>query len=221
MKMNKKKLAVVSLVLCIAAIISMGSLAWFQSTDTVDNTLNFVKDFEMDLYETDEEGEIIVDPDDDSKTIGQTYENIRPGDKLHKDPTVINKTTDESMWVRMTVTVTGTDVWTADNLGITDLTSIFEVADDFDDTWKRYDAPDTSVDGQISYTFYLKEPLAGGETATLFTAVNIPEDLTIAQAKELESCKITVTADAIQAEGDGLESITDPYDAFGNWTEDE
>ena len=214
MKMNKKKLAVVSLVLCIAAIISMASLAWFQSSETVENTLNFVDEFEIELYETDPEDE------ETGKTLtGLTFNNVRPGDVLDKDPTIVNKCSEggENMWVRMNVTVTGTDVWST--LGITDLTSIFTVADDFDSTWKRYDAPDASVDGQLTYTFYLLEKLAPGASETLFTAVNIPEKLTIDQVAALDgSCTITVTADAIQADGAGLESITDAYTAFGNWT---
>ena len=111
MKMNKKKLAVVSLVLCIAAIISMSSLAWFTAEDTVDNTLKFVTDFAMDLYETNGQGGIIRDASDPTKTIGQVYENLRPGSTIYKDPTVVNKSSSDDQWIRMTVTLDHYDVW--------------------------------------------------------------------------------------------------------------
>lgn len=214
MKMNKRKLAVVSLIVCVAAIISMGSLAWFTADDSVENELKFVTDFSMDLYETDDDGNIVKSG---AETIGRTYNNVRPGAVLHKDPTVVNKSSSEDQWIRMTVTVTGADVWT--ELGVTDLADIFVTDKDFDKTWKRYDKPAVTTGGDdkgtVSYTFYLLGKLGHGKTATLFSAVKIPDSLTVEQTKTIESCKIIIKAEAMQASDLGS-GVTDAYTAFTN-----
>ena len=219
MKMTKKKLAVVSLILCVAAILSMGTLAWFTADDTVTNELKFVTDFKMDLYETDGNGKVIQNKA--GETIGRTYNDVRPNATLYKDPTVINKSEKEEQWVRMTVKVTDTDTWK--KLGITDLTALFDVADDFDSTWKRYDAPVVTTgdadNGTMTYTFYLLETLKPGKAnvRTLFKGIHIPETLTIDQAKEIEDCQIIVKAEAMQASDLGT-GVTDAYTAFTNPT---
>lgn len=194
MKMNKKKLAVVSLVLCIAAIISMSSLAWFTAEDTVDNTLKFVTDFAMDLYETNGQGGIIRDATDSNKTIGQTYENLRPGSTIYKDPTVINKSSSDDQWIRMTVTLDHYDVW--DDVDLSTFFDGYEAA-----AWD-YDGAVVSQDGKtITHTYYLKSKLAPNATATLFTGVKIPNGLTLEQAKAIIESHIIVKAEAIQATG--------------------
>ena len=218
MKMNKKKLAVISLVLCVVAVISMGSLAWFTAEDTVENKLQFVKDFQMDLYETDKDGNPIKSGDD---TIGQTYENVRPNATLHKDPTVINKSAAEDQWIRVTVTVDKADKWkeALTALEITDLSTIF--TGHSSTLWTRYDAPaEDATNKTISYTFYLNSKLEHGKTATLFTGVHIPEGMTIAQAKAIEESKITVKAEAMQASdlGEGVTGDNACYLAFNNPT---
>ena len=58
MKNTKKKVFVVALAICLVAIISMGSLAWFTASDSVDNTFKIADSnddandvFSIDLYE--------------------------------------------------------------------------------------------------------------------------------------------------------------------------
>lgn len=209
MKMNKKKIAVVSLIVCIASIASLGSLAWFSDTDTVTNTLKFVTDFEMDLYETDENGKIVVDAS--KNTIGQTYENLTPGATLHKDPTVINKSSTEGQYIRMTVTVSKAFEWAKLIKSGTDLTTVFT---GYDKTlWTRVDEPvsDGKAD-TITYTYYLNDVLAAGKTATLFTGITIPSSMTSAQAKDIAESVITIKADAIQSSN--LGTVSDTMAAF-------
>ncbi|GEM_PF-4897050 len=198
MKLDKRKTAVISLLLCLAAVVSFGTLAWFQDTDTVDNTLNFVNDFEMDLYETDGNGNKKTGTGGD--TIGITYNNLSPGQTIYKDPTVINKSLTASMYVRVTVTVDKTDKWQSclpANAKLSDIFGGFE-----DSKWIRYDAPKVdSTAKTVSYTFYLKDALAPNTTATLFTSVTIPSSITASAAKDLSGMKITVKADAIQTTG--------------------
>lgn len=200
MRMNKKKLAVVSLVLCVAAIVSMSSLAWFTAEDTVDNELKFVTDFAMDLYETNGQGGIIRDASDSTKTIGQTYENLRPGATIYKDPTVVNKSSSDYQWIRVTVTLDHFDTWKETVTSPVDLAEFFTGHDE--EKWER-DSIAISDDGgkTVKYTYYLKDQLAPSATATLFTGVKIPETMTLAQAKAIGTSHITVKAEAIQATG--------------------
>lgn len=209
MQNKKKKVAVVSLVVCLIAILSLGSLAWFTANDSVENTLKFVTDFEMDLYETDGHGNKIVN--DANETIGQTYENLRPGQTIHKDPTVINLSSEDEQWIRMTVTVDNADVWAQVVEEGADLSTIF--TGHSGDAWERGSITKDDTAKTVTYTYYLKSKLAPGATATLFKGVKIPEDLTLAQAKKISESKITVKAEAIQATG---RTVTSAKDAFAN-----
>ena len=61
--MNKKKIVTVALAVCLIAILSMSTLAWFNASDSVDNDFMFddsdndgTPNFEVDLFETDANG---------------------------------------------------------------------------------------------------------------------------------------------------------------------
>ena len=196
MKMNKKKLAVVSLVLCLAAIISMGSLAWFTADDYVDNTLKFVTSFEMDLIEHEGSATGTLVGSGDNHT-GITFNNVKPGSDLYKDPTVMNKSSNEAQWIKMTVMVDKAAAWSSVVPNGTDLTTIFTGYDD--SLWLHPEDPKIEG-GNYVMSFYLKNMLAAGANQTLFTGVSIPETMTLAQAKTLEESHIVVTAEAMQAD---------------------
>ena len=96
MKLTKKKVFVVALVVSLIAILSLGSLAWFNASDSVENKIMITDSetnpddvFSVDVYETlvDENGDP-VDPV--QKTDSNTYDDIAPGDVLTKDPTLEN-----------------------------------------------------------------------------------------------------------------------------------
>lgn len=206
MKMNKKKLAVVSLVLCIAAIISMGSLAWFTADDYVDNTLKFVTNFEMDLIEHQDSADGKVIGKGDNHT-GITFKDVKPGSELYKDPTVVNKSKKEDQWIKFTVTVDNATAWASVVPTGTDLTTIFTGYDD--SLWLHPEDP--KVDGtNYVATFYLKDKLAAGSSQALFTGVTIPETMTLTQAQAIGESHIIVKAEAIQADA-GSDVLT----AFG------
>lgn len=208
MKMNKKKLAVVSLVLCIAAIISMSSLAWFTADDTVTNTLTFATDFAMDVYETDENGGKYVSGDD---TIGHDYTNLHPNQVIHKDPTVLNKSTSEAQWIKVSVTVDNLSIWSQVVEEGSDLTSIFK---EFDaSAWTLYGTPVTDEDADtITYTYILNAALPAGQTATLFKSVQIPSAITLDQAKELAGAKIIIKGEALQTSDLGVSTAKAAWD---------
>jgi len=203
MKMNKKKLAVVSLILCVVAIISMGSLAWFTADDYVDNELNFVTNFSMDLIE--HNGTKVVGKGDNHT--GLTFDNVKPGDELKKDPTVINKSKKEDQWIKMTVKVSDATSWASVVPEGFDLSAIFTGYTD--SLWLHPEDP--KVEGtDYVMTFYLKDKLAAGSEVTLFTGVTIPDTMTLEQAQAIGSSTITISADAMQSDaGD------DVLEAFG------
>lgn len=203
MKMNKKKLAVVSLVLCIAAIISMSSLAWFTANDYVDNTLKFSTDFAMDLIEHKDSADGKVIGKGDNHT-GITFKDVKPGSELYKDPTVVNKSKNEDQWIKFTVSFDNATTW-ADL--VTDFTTLFTGYDE--SLWTI--AEDPKVDGSnYVATFYLTDKLAAGSSQALFTGITIPEDMTLEQATTMSTSVMTVTADAMQADAG-----TDVLSAFG------
>ena len=103
MKINKKKVVISALAVSLVAILSYGTIAWFSAEDTIENKFYFADsdddgntDFAVDVIESN-------DPEDD----GLVFEEILPGDKLDKDPTIKNTSTSDryTQYVRATLTL--------------------------------------------------------------------------------------------------------------------
>lgn len=205
--MNKKKVFVVALAVCLVAILSLSSLAWFNASDSVTNEFKVadsddpdtLPDFSVDVFETDEDGEKLPG--------GKEYENVLPGAKLAKDPTVEN-TGNYDMYTRVIVTLSDAKTW-IDASAKYDLAAddnyVLESMIDLNTTdWYRYDAPvyDAAAD-TLTYVYYYNGVVeAGKTTSALFTAVTIPTAL---QAEDMDygtdgTFTIDVKADAIQSE---------------------
>ena len=90
MKLTKKKVFVSALAICLIAIISMGTLAWFSAQDEVTNKFMIADSdddtpdeiFSVDVWEN--------TPDGDEDQDGFEYDDILPGDVLKKEPHVEN-----------------------------------------------------------------------------------------------------------------------------------
>lgn len=214
MTMNKKKIAVVALLLCVCALVSMGSLAWFTDSDQVTNTLKFATDkdgnvdFSVDVYEF----------EDGVKTdAGRTYEKLLPGQLVEKTPVIANDG-QYNEWIRVKVTLSDTDVWVA-LLGTSDPAKasglIFKGFNDKD--WE-FDSKNFDVkDGAKTVTFYAysKAPFAPGQTSALFTGVQIPTTLTNDTAKAMSGAfTIDVHADAIQSDEITAKTAVDAFALF-------
>ena len=225
MKMNKKNILLVSLLVCAVAILSLGTLAWFNATADVTNTFKVstsasdgTPDFSVEVWETKNDGTT------DTTTDGNVYENIAPGDKIAKNPTVEN-TGDYDQYIRVYVT-------------FSDYAEIAQAyadhAQNFDlRTWLNVDntvwfaddeltAVDTTAD-TITYGYYLRSVLkknddtATDDTAVLFTEVSIPtwfeqEDMQYST----DGFTVNVLAQAIQSANTGDTAKT----AFLNWLDD-
>lgn len=228
MKLNKKKVFVAALALCLVAIISMGTLAWFQASQSIENIFqvsttddNQTPDFSITLYEN------VVDPETgkkvdansdgiinelDTTTTGNTYTSLAPGDELDKNPTVVN-TGEYDQYVRVTVTLNDADKWVPllakYNLTIDDVILGYEDAD-----WRSEVVDEDYTDGVVVNQYYLEGKLVANDDATLFTGIKIPGDFTNEDVKLFEGgFDMTIVADAIQADNTG----DNAFDAFAEF----
>lgn len=202
----KRKVLSVALIVCLVAIMAFGTLAYFSDKDDITNTFmvagydpedpytNPDDIFSIDVRETDEDGNPAPD--------GLTYDDIQPGDELHKDPTVVN-TGKYSQYVRVNVTVTNAAAWqtACAKYGITDLTTIFK---NFDaNAWTLAGVSEDKVNDTLTYSYYYNGVLEAGESATLFDTVVIPAAFDSADMLALQYFELIISADAIQSDNTG------------------
>ncbi len=197
MKNTKLKVLVITLAVCLLAMGSLGTLAWFTAEDEVTNEFLIADSddtadeiFSINVWEKDDEGNVYDDE-------GITYPDIQPGDDLYKEVNIEN-TGYYDQYVRATVTITGADVWFDVfeeaffdlNKFATDLNTAFVV-----------DRIVFNADNNtIEYTLYYNDVLKSGDVVTLFTNININKDLDQYQAAALVENKfnINVKAEAVQ-----------------------
>ena len=209
MKLTKKKVFVAALALSLIAIISVGTLAWFQATDEVTNYFQVSTDdetqkpdFKLDLFEHN------VLPDG---TLGKeevetnTYKNIAPGDVLAKDPTVRNDG-QYDQWVRVKINLYGYKDWEA-VLGAGVEFNKFFVG--FNNAW----VVDETTLGTDTLVFYYNAKLVAGEKTPIFEAFSIPGEFTVDNMPT--EFKLNIVAEAIQADNTG-DNAKDAFAKF--WT---
>lgn len=227
--MNKKKIVSLALIVCMIAILSFSSLAWFSDADEVTNKFMVASSGDPsdpdDIFSVDVKENIDTDGDGKTDTTiaegddknGEEYEDILPGDSLVKEPFVVN-TGAYDQYIRLKVTVTDATAWQEilAQYGISDLATIFAGYDDA--KWIRVDTPEfNSTADTLTYTYYLQSILTPGSSETLFTHVVIPGELTQADLAKVDgSFDLTVKAEAVQTENVGdnaLEAFTTVYGA--------
>lgn len=182
--MNKKKLLVLLTSLTLVAVVGIGAtLAYFTDNDAATNVITMGHvDVELDEPNFDKpvDDPTTPDVDESEEEKDNTIEDVTPGQKIVKDPTITVAEDSEDAYVRATVDFTG-------------LTAEQEAAllanINIDDTvWYL------AEDGY----YYYNAKLTAGESVQLFTEVVVPEtwgnevaDLTF---------EIIVSAEAIQAD---------------------
>ena len=228
---NKKKVFVVAVAVCLIAILSLSSLAWFSDADEVTNNFQVAggenqdpdEIFSLDVMEVvDLDGDGVADAtvgyDEDPNPVHEAlYENIVPGDMLLKRPQSKN-TGSYAQWVRFKVTIDNANEWVAimqkygyelhDLLYMRDGTTKLTESDNW-----TFVPEQTVVDGnKITYVFYRNEIIEPGDTAILFGYVKIPFELNQYDMAMFAEGKfqMVVTGEAIQAEHTGDNAI----DAF-------
>jgi predicted ribosomally synthesized peptide with SipW-like signal peptide len=214
--MKKTKVLLIALAVCLIAVLSMGTLAWFSADDAVTNQFYIATSddtdpddiFSVDVWEN--------TPDGDKDQDGYEYKDILPGDVLKKEANVEN-TGYYDQYIRVTVTVSDAAAWMA-ALNTTTIPRLDKIVDGWDpnaNLWVDYSAE--IVNDSIVYTMYYNGILLGDQDSiydngtnkdvvTVFTAVKIPEGMTVAQADAFENnFEIKVKADAVQTENLGVD----------------
>lgn len=170
--MNKKKVFFVALAICLVAILSVGSLAWFSDADDVTNKFMIANSdeepddiFSVDVWE-------YVDGDTENKDQdGHTYEHIVPGSSYHKEPYVEN-TGIHDQYIRVTLTIQNAKLFGEDF----NYLSLFGGYDS--NAWTTGESAYDEAANTYTMEFYLNSKLAPGEVVCLFNEVNIPEYFT-------------------------------------------
>ena len=200
-KMTKKKVFVAALAICLVAIISFGTLAWFSAQDSVTNKF-YVGDsttdpddvFGIDVWEKVGDEEIGKDTADDK---GATYEDILPGEKLSKEPYLTN-TGVHPQYVRAIVTVSEAYLLREAMEGGWGDAEMFLAGTH--ENWTLTDILYTT-DNELVYVFYYDQVLAAGATTeALFKEVVIPTGMTLAQAQAMENFEVSILGQVIQSE---------------------
>ena len=224
--MSKKKILSLSLVGIMIAILSFGTLAWFNATDSVTNNFyvadsdgDGTPDFSVDVSEdtTDENGEKPGTPKPDG---GYTYEKLLPGDTLSKIVWVEN-TGDYDQWIRINITISDWSVWqkaitkalaaegkTTGDADINDYiyNTLLEGFDRSLYLSKGYKTDDTTNDTR-TLTLYYKEIVKPDGKFQVMQNVKIP---TVLEQEDMnfgdDGFTITVKAEAVQV--DNLKATT-------------
>lgn len=230
----KKAKKVLLLVLCAVLLVGVsvaGTVAYLTSQDEVVNTFT-VGQVAIELHETDEETR-------NDQTVGLDL-HLLPGIPVDKDPTVTVKEDSEDSYVRVNVTVSDVEKLKAAFEGLTysgvhgeDLPYVTDGMFNLHlivEGWSAEDWAFESYNNGVYEFRYVGELAQDGvipknenadtELPALFTKVVLPTDMTNALIENLEDVTITVTAEAIQADGfvaNGEKTAADAaWEAFGD-----
>lgn len=201
MKLTKKKVFVSALAICLIAIISMGTLAWFSAQDEVTNKFMIADSdddtpdeiFSVDVWENTPDGEKDQD--------GYEYTDILPGDTLKKEARVEN-TGHYDQYVRVTVTISDAQAWIAALGADFNVADVFDgfVAADWNHIWNNMNGA-TTIPENFVYVMYYKNIVKPGDVINVFNNVKIPTSLTREEAVAFGgNFDITVKAEAVQTE---------------------
>lgn len=185
--MNKKKILVLAIAVCMLAILSFSTLAWFHASDEVTNQFLFADsdcdqtpDFSVDVKEK------VPGCLPGATDVGNVYRDILPGQCLEKVATVTN-TGDYDQWLRVHITFSDSAAWqkaiekAAAAAGLTFdefvmdrlLIALFD--------WVCEEPPVVTFDAfgedTMTYTFYVNHPVKPYETLMILGGVKIPDIL--------------------------------------------
>ncbi len=209
MKIKTKALVIIACVVMIVTVGIMGTIAYLTTSVSVENTFTVGKvEISLDEAKVDENG-LALTGDKAERVQGNTY-TILPGGQYDKDPTVTVKAGSAKCYVRLKITVK--DVLADDSQKGIDL---------FREVSKKWTVGsekgvhDTEKDVYTFYAYYSSVVEPSDEETKLdpvFKGFNIPETLTTEQFNNLNDAKITVCAEAIQA--DGFDTEAEAWAAF-------
>ena len=204
--MTKRKIFVSALAICLIAIISMGTLAWYSDSDSAKNTFKFADStqdpdelFSVNVYEQ-KDGVTYDDP------TGIEYENIVPGGTYEKKAFVQN-TGKYDQYIRVTVTLSDLQAW----MGALDITSpeqfkSYDIVANFpgfnEAMWEKIEKVVDMDNDTLTYVLYLKDVLTPDSSINVFEKVVLP-GATMDQTDAVAfggDFTIDIVAEAVQTE---------------------
>ena len=214
--MTKKKIFVVALAVCLLAILSMSSLAWFSAKDSVknnfyvaDSTDNNPEDiFSVDVYE---KHDYDNDGDLDEFQSGISYKDVLPGDELEKIA-IVKNTGYYDQYIRVIITMSDAANWKAilgNEFGEAAILGLF---DGLDQTmWNHITVETLDTSDEIRIVMYYNGILDGSDEGddvaeiTVFNNVKIPDVMDQEDASHFDDdgnwgFTIDVKAQAVQTE---------------------
>ena len=210
MKLSKTKVVALALAVCLIAIMSMGSLAWFTDDDSVTNDFLIAGSedqnpddvFSIDVWEDKD----LLDNGEEKIQTGITYDAILPGDDLYKEVNIENTGAYEQ-YVRAIVTVSDAHIW--QQLHGETYVPLNKIATDLNTKFETWSIEYNADKDELTYVLYFSEilPAEGQDIATLFTNIAIPEAMDRYQAAEMAGgFVINVKADAVQTKNVGTKA---------------
>ena len=200
--MKKKSILLTLTAVVLAMAIGVGgTIAYFTSTtEDVKNTFT-VGNVAITL----DEAEVTYANDKwtpgEDRVQSNTYENVYPGAELPKDPTIHVADNSQQAYVAMKVVISKAAAWKAlavDHDSLNDLETVFEGYNEAD--WTKIAA---TVQGDNLVYVYMWEQgkVSAGDDLCLFTAMNIPAELSSDEIKTIDGFTVTATGYAVQAQG--------------------
>ncbi len=200
----KKKVFLVAVAVCLVAIISAGTLAWFSDSDSVKSTFY--------VASSNEEADDIFSVGLQGKE-NATYVDLLPG-QVVENLIEVENTGRYAQWVRVKITFSDAKAW-KEVLGDTALTSMLDVGAG----WTAGGTLSDETNDTVTYVYYLNSTLAKDEKAVAFQNVTIPTALTQKQAAAIGDFTVDVVAEAVQFDNLGKTSAKEAFEAVG-WTEE-
>ena len=220
----KTKSKALLLTLCVVLLVTasvLGTMAFLTSTASVENTFT-VGSVKITL----DEAKVTPDgkPVEGAARVAENSYKLMPGHTYTKDPTIHVDAASEDCFIRAKVTLTNASEWIeiATKYADNKVENIIKGTDD-NIWWVSQPAVDTA-NNTVTYTFVYKNESHTDElgkriwTSTdsknlvLFNEIAIPGGLTNDELAAVGSSKITVVAEAIQA--DGFETEAAAWAAF-------
>ena len=221
MKTKSKALLLTLCAVLLVAASVMGTMAYLTSTDKVENTFTVGKvAIKLDEAKVTTDGK----PVEGAARVAENSYKLMPGHTYTKDPTIHVDAASEDCFIRAKVTLTNAKEWIAIATKYADNKVENIIKGTNDDIWWVSQPAVDNEKNTVTYTFVYKNESHTDElgkriwTSTdskdlvLFNEIAIPGGLTNDELAAVGSSKITVVAEAIQA--DGFETEAAAWAAF-------
>ncbi len=212
MKTAKKAMLMTLCAIILVVATVFGTMAYLTSTDEVVNTFTVGNvAIKLDEAKVNPDGSLVTGA---ARVKANSYK-LLPGHTYTKDPTVTVVNGSEESYVRMKVTFNNAnELDTIFAPSGADLTSIFNGYDSTN--WIAKGNTKDATANTRTYEFWYKEavgaPTADVALDALFDSITVPGAITKDQLAKLVDFKITVVAEAIQA--DGFADAAEAWAAF-------